>query len=502
MVRSTSIFLLVIMFLTFLCPFGAAAATPQYHTIDFLKSPTYTFYALNNNQTFLSKEYSPMATLAGYQAYSVHWYFDPGTPLRSITFSIIAAEQPALVFFSPTADGSVFYSTTYLNSLSISDSLNIYYYEISDPPAFSGDCFLNVRFYNRYNGQLGINSFIGFVDNIYSLDSANYFAYLIYNYDVSGGYSDGFMTYTYDQGYSVNPNFFYLGGQEWWGELPGPNTESPVRFDVVLNISLASFSSIDSIEIFFRTSGELVGDPDVFLRDSNGIYEAVLSYELIGGGLGYPIYATGNYALVDMYEYRIVIDLSGYELSSSSQLSFGVSSPVSVTHSIEELSEFYFNCISVTASIPTNENSAWYSGIVQWFTHLWEGMLSLLAEIQRFLAEFWEDFLYSIDALMLKLDDIIGVLAGTPEEEEEAEQFEQEANQANQNLGQLSGELDSVHRPDINDIDIAVDAYIPSDGVTALTAPFQVVFSNSYVYSILVVGFILALVSYVLFGKR
>ena len=84
-------------------------------------------------------------------------------------------------------------------------------------------------------------------------------------------------------------------------------------------------------------------------------------------------------------------------------------------------------------------------------SHIKAQILDIYYEIQGLALQIGDQFNYFLEWSAQALD----ALTGSEEDQQEAEQFEQEANKSNQDLTDLSGKMDAVDRPDIDNINIS-----------------------------------------------
>lgn len=84
----------------------------------------------------------------------------------------------------------------------------------------------------------------------------------------------------------------------------------------------------------------------------------------------------------------------------------------------------------------------------------------------------------------------------------EADDFSSEMESQGAQMDDMVDQMDDVTRPDVNDIDIDLTDVVSNQDVTTYTAPLSALLSNSMFFSMTMISLTLALVAYVLFGKR
>lgn len=104
-----------------------------------------------------------------------------------------------------------------------------------------------------------------------------------------------------------------------------------------------------------------------------------------------------------------------------------------------------------------------------------------------------------IDDTNDKLDDII---TGTPEQNASADSFKDSVSDRADAMQDALDTMDSVDQPDISDMDVSVDTFVPETSMLAYTGPILAFWNNSTLKGMLVMVVSLALVSFVFFGKK
>lgn len=510
MIRFIAIFLLFVSFIPlFLFPASAAFyVADQNDVIDFLSSYSYSAYKGGAiNPSFLYNEFPiPEFYASGSAAYCFSWISPSISSCSSLNLTILATTQPSSVGFLNSETGVNFRSFSYVGFSSGVNGLNRYYYRFDNPTISNVNFGIRVVFSSSYSGTLGIESFIGYAANVYGISFADYNYYRVYSARPDNAASDGFRWVDYGSGTDTLSTFFL--DEFWWGEDPSEYRE-PLRFDAFYKIDLSAYPVLSRAHIRFYCLG-LDGDISVSLVDETGNIAYAVPDFTISNSVSTSYFNT-NFATFDVYNYFLSVDLSGYDLTGL-YLQFKFSTPYLMASSVEELSYAYGGLYDVAVFVPVVDRP-WYAGVVDFLKDILETFMNIVRTLTNWVIDLYNECIAFFDNLMLTINenfmwftdwagDVISSLTGTEEDQQEAEQFEQEANKSNQDLNDLSGKMDAVDRPDIDNINISVDSYIPADGITLLTSPFNIVFGNGYIFKILSVSLIMALVSYVLFGKR
>lgn len=98
-----------------------------------------------------------------------------------------------------------------------------------------------------------------------------------------------------------------------------------------------------------------------------------------------------------------------------------------------------------------------------------------------------------------KLDDVIN---GTPEQNEQIDNAVDEMQGAVDRLEQAGEAMNSIERPDMSDIDISIDSFVPQTSLLAYTSPILTFWENDTLLAMVTIVCTLVLVSWVFFGKK
>lgn len=95
-----------------------------------------------------------------------------------------------------------------------------------------------------------------------------------------------------------------------------------------------------------------------------------------------------------------------------------------------------------------------------------------------------------------------GLFSADPEDVADAEDFRADAEQQREELDDMNGQLDDVSKPDVDGIQMDVNNYIDAGSSQSLSGAFSALTSNNLIISMMCITLTIALVGYVLYGKR
>lgn len=95
-----------------------------------------------------------------------------------------------------------------------------------------------------------------------------------------------------------------------------------------------------------------------------------------------------------------------------------------------------------------------------------------------------------------------GLFSGFFSVDSDADDFQNTVESQVDEMDDMVDQMEQVTKPDIDDIDINFDSYVDSSDVGAFTDSLAVVFDSDIVITMIMITLTLALVSYVLYGKR
>lgn len=95
-----------------------------------------------------------------------------------------------------------------------------------------------------------------------------------------------------------------------------------------------------------------------------------------------------------------------------------------------------------------------------------------------------------------------GLFSADPEDESAAEDFKEDAEQQRDELDDMNGQLDEVSKPDVGGVQMDVNNYIDAGSSQSLSSAIVSLTSNNLIISMMCITLTIALVGYVLYGKR
>lgn len=101
--------------------------------------------------------------------------------------------------------------------------------------------------------------------------------------------------------------------------------------------------------------------------------------------------------------------------------------------------------------------------------------------------------------LTLKFRDLEAAIRGDPEP---GEDFQDQVEDKDKELDDMAAVMDSVTKPDIDDIDVSIDQFVNPSDVALLATPLTVFLEADLFRTMVIMSILLATVSYTLYGKR
>lgn len=107
------------------------------------------------------------------------------------------------------------------------------------------------------------------------------------------------------------------------------------------------------------------------------------------------------------------------------------------------------------------------------------------------------------DHVDLSFNTLFGVLDSYfGQDSSESEDFSDSMQSDSEQLQDAVDEMDSVLKPDVEDLDVSLDSYMSAEGMQPVNSFLAVVFGNQLIVTMLVISLTCAFASYALFGKR
>lgn len=259
-------------------------------------------------------------------------------------------------------------------------------------------------------------------------------------YVESYGASGFYNTNTAIPFYIENSNGYYSDGFPWLARVEVYDWE---KFD---SLSLWGYAESASIESVSCTLGNSALDFEMNYIDAES-YE----YAVDGDPTAWETAQWGTYF------YNVTIDLSHVDRTLTSTPLY-----IYFTGSYDITVWSAFNCQYVNGTVDTADTVA-----VNWWTRFTTFMSGLLGGNKA-----------------------------------ESEQFQEEANEKVEELDGLNQELDSVTKPNVDNIDVSLESFVSDEDLALFGESFGMITGDSLIVTMLVMGLSVTLLAYILYGKR
>lgn len=251
-------------------------------------------------------------------------------------------------------------------------------------------------------------------------------------------------TGTYTTNYNIplwcDPSDYYTDGANWLARVTVSEWE---KYDSLSIWGSATSASIESIRASITSTAlPIVVD-----------YIDAESYEMFVDGDP----ASSVTAEFGKYLYHVYIDLSGVDRSLTTQPLY-----LYITGSYDITVQAYFNCQYVNGSVSTADttNVTWWNRFTSFFTGLFGG------------------------------------------DSTKADDFESEMVQQGQDVQDAVDQIDTVTRPALDDVEVDIGQIIEPSGSDQLANLMGQLFNNYLITSMVTISLMVALASFIIFGKR
>ena len=383
--------------------------------------------------------------------------------------AVIADTKPASV--------KLFYDGSYheLSFLYTKNSTNkVHYYQLIKSCYFDNhEVRVSASWSSTYTGVFGIDAFYGYVNQAITVTSADFFCNLLIG--------DPALGYRFTQaGYSGTGDAL-PAGFAWCGPYEYDTDEKLLYGEFYYKVK-SPLPRADSITFMVYSVGAL----DVVgcrLDKSDGNTVAGLDCDIE--------YCGENQVVVEFYEemyrsnvYMVTADLSGQELGSVDIVLSFRALPVD-SAAVEQFGWGVFGSLQSCAIMPEVSDTPWWSSFGTWLN----AQLTYLK--------------ISIDNVTSSVriwgQNIVDALSPA---DPGSDQFKDDLQQVEDDMSHLGDVMNSVTRPDINQINPDVGNIVKPDDIALAVSPLTVLFDDPNILSMFVLSFIMALGSFVLFGKR
>lgn len=100
------------------------------------------------------------------------------------------------------------------------------------------------------------------------------------------------------------------------------------------------------------------------------------------------------------------------------------------------------------------------------------------------------------------IDSVDSLANGSTQDQTNASDFNAAVTDQQQELEDMSGVMDSVTRPPVDDVDIDFDQYVSQDDISGMTSPLEALFTGDIFGVVLIMSIMMGTVSFVFYGKR
>lgn len=277
--------------------------------------------------------------------------------------------------------------------------------------------------------------------------------------------------YTVSATYAVNSsNGDYINGNFSGSSTALFNIDNksnyPASVAMSVRVSSESWRKYDSLRLFMTTGSQSSFDG---LIVEIGNISAPVSYSFISNG--------GNGE--EAFWYEIVVDLTNVNRTLNSDLVF---------------------CIYFTSPALSNKRVALYTLTGYLF---YDSIDPLFFYFRNVISSVETGFRNVSAWITGQTDTLVSVLQSIFQKDTvQSDQFQDDVFQKGEQLGDISGALEGVNKPNIDSLNPDLSHIVSGDDVQQSTSFFAVILSNDIIFKMFFMALTLALVAYVLYGKR
>lgn len=481
--RIVSFLLICSLVFTFAVPASASGIVPD-SIVDLYNAVDYQLYVHGNLMSTFS-----MPNISSPGAYNIEWRFSPSsTDLFKgliLTVRMAAGTTPSKL--------QVWVNGYYYDLELIHNDGEFYYYRFDAEGSFMVSSGL--RLYGEwsvaYKGYFNLVSIHGISDQAVNVDT-------VYGWsDWIGQSNTGEQLIIPGSKASYTlPKAF-----EWYQEcIDGINDNS-------LCIDYAAYywrvdpadDLIDTMSFLVYALGDLY-NVGVSIVDGNNV-SAILPVSIDYAGETQVLFET-EFAYERVKAYLITADVYGYDLADLEiQLSYCEhSSPYSAAI---EMSDCNYSCLNSVAYIRTSSDQPWYVSFAQWLKTQFNNVISAVSNgfssVIGWLESIAQDVHEGFSSVWETLQGIYSALTG---DQGAADDFNSELETQKGELEEITGALDSVTTPNVDDIELDFSGLKTGDNGEDFALFFSVFFSNEIFLGMALIGVTLSLAAYALYGKR
>lgn len=137
-----------------------------------------------------------------------------------------------------------------------------------------------------------------------------------------------------------------------------------------------------------------------------------------------------------------------------------------------------------------SENNEWLTKIYSQNVTDYESIRGWLSEINISISDFGSSIVERLDKLLER------------ENTAESDQFDETLASQETVIDEMDAVLDSVTKPDIEDIDTSVEEFVPAEDVQEYTGILRIILGSSILGTMCLMSLTLGLVSYIIYGKK
>lgn len=197
------------------------------------------------------------------------------------------------------------------------------------------------------------------------------------------------------------------------------------------------------------------------------------------------------------------VDLTGLDRSSSSTPILTIRGSPDNTSTVSTFEGHYITLQSVSGYVcpeVVDASVSWIQKLIDklggWFALLQSRVDIIGSQLVVNLNTITNSIKTEVKNITDRLDSLIH-----PDSTDSDDFSDSMASQATE-MEEANDTLDSVTKPPVDDLDPSVDDIVPAEDVANFTSVFAAIFENNIFLSVFLMSFTLAMVSYVLYGKR
>lgn len=476
-------------------------------------------YFLYQNDSLFGSKASPYEWFANITKFRADWTISNTVQFRTIIVGVIADRVPDAVYIGNSSPGKAY--CAYDRSVG-----NVHYFQTWDFLDITQAIQVHVDFNSAYTGWVGVDTIYGLYSDSIDVTNVNYF-------------SNAWIYDTVDPGDGVGFAQIHQVDSESNASLPvfsdwsGPSGSEVYHLDhgemfVKVPYSSHNLNLASSITYLIYSAGEIY-DVGARLEDSSGNILADLSATVSGGGESQIVWQ--SYENIHRLKvYTVTVDLTGYELRNKYiSLSYNIDR-VFASYVYEYDYGFYTQVTGIAVSKMTSE-TPWYSIFAMWLKNQYLQISDRIVAVSNTIGHFasilnssisdvnssiisWGQQLHSSlgsfqsgviswfesinGTLHFYFQELISIFNSSGDNQ----QFENDVAQQGDKLDDMSGIMDSVQKPDLGSINTDLSGIVSPADTANIAQVYTMVIGDSFIPQIMTMVVVMAMMSFVLFGKR